>query len=132
MSDSTDYRKWLERAAQDIRLIEIILKDGIGGLEDSFCYTCHQAAEKLFKAYLLKKNRRVPRTHDLVYLLRVCVYCSRRLKELEDEVLVLNEYSITSRYPSDFEEVRTAEEAMEAYSCITSIINVFSREESLI
>jgi HEPN domain-containing protein len=125
MADSTDYSKWLERAFQDMRLIDIIKKDGIGGLEDSFCYTCHQAAEKFFKAFLLFKRRRIPRTHDLVYLLNGCVMSDRRLKELEDEVLILNEYSVSSRYPSDFDEPRTEEEAEEAYNCIMSIRRVF-------
>jgi len=35
MADSTDYEKWFQRASQDIKLVDIINKDGIEGLEDS-------------------------------------------------------------------------------------------------
>lgn len=121
MADSTDFRKWLERAGQDLRLIEVIKKDGVGGLEESFCYTCNQAAEKLLKSYLLKREHWTPRTHDLVYLLSRCVHSAKSLRELQDEMMVLNEYSVSARYPSDFEEARTPEEAEEAYVCITTI-----------
>jgi hypothetical protein len=38
MADSTDYLKWLERAEQDLKLVDIIFKEGLKGLEDSFCY----------------------------------------------------------------------------------------------
>ena len=69
MADSTDYTKWLERANQDFRLIEIINREGIIGLEDSFCYICHQCAEKFLKAFIIKHEKTAPKSHDLLFLL---------------------------------------------------------------
>ena len=72
MADSTDFTKWLDRANQDLKLIEVINNDGLEGLKDSFCYMCQQAAEKLLKAFIVKKEKSSPRSHDLVFLLGLC------------------------------------------------------------
>ncbi len=72
MAGSTDYIKWLNRASQDIKMIEIIKNDGLEGMEDSFCYLCHQATEKLLKALVIKEEKSVQKTHDLVFLLGKC------------------------------------------------------------
>ena len=72
MADSTDYRKWVERARQDLKILDVIYTEGLDGMEDSFSYICHQAAEKLLKAFLMKYSKSSPQTHDLVFLLGKC------------------------------------------------------------
>ena len=47
MADSTDFAKWLERAGQDLKLVDVIYKESLEGFEDPFCYICQQAAEIL-------------------------------------------------------------------------------------
>lgn len=125
MADSTDYTKWLDRAGQDIKLIDVIYKEGLEGLEDSFCYTCQQAAEKLLKAFIIKNERNVPRSHDLLFLLRICKKYDDSVLNLSDAITVLSEYSVSARYPSDFEDKRTVEEAKEAYDYIVEVKNTF-------
>jgi HEPN domain-containing protein len=56
-----DYNKWLDRANQDIKVVEIIKHEGLEGLEDSFCYNCQQAAEKFLKALLIKNEKSYPK-----------------------------------------------------------------------
>lgn len=124
MADSTDYTKWLDRAKQDLKLIEVIYKEGLEGLEDSFCYTCQQAAEKLLKAFIIKNEKNVPRSHDLLFLLGLCKKYNDSVLKLTDELTVLNEYSVSARYPNDFEDKRSIEEAKEAYSFINEVKNV--------
>lgn len=114
MADSTDYRKWLDRAEQDMKMICIIEKEGIEGIADTFCYICHQAAEKLFKAFLIKKGNAVPKTHDLIFLLGKCGEYDKELIKMLDAVTVLNEYAVSARYPDDFCGGRTNQEAVEA------------------
>ena len=121
MADSTDYRKWLQRASQDLRLADIIKKDGIQGLEDAFCYICHQATEKLLKAYIVKQEKVAPRSHDLLFLLGKCKKFDASLMRITDNLTILNEYSVSSRYPGDFDDKRTIEDAKEAYQCICEI-----------
>ena len=128
MADSTDYTKWMDRACQDLRLIEVINKEGLEGLEDSFCYMCQQAAEKLLKAFIVKNEKSVPRSHDLLYLLGICKKYDSAVLALTDALTVLNEYSVSARYPSDFEDIRTVEEAEEAYSFIIEVRNTIQQQ----
>lgn len=126
MADSTDYTQWLKRANQDLRLVEVIKEEGFEGLEDSFCYICHQGAEKLLKAFIIKYEKTAPKSHDLLFLLRKCVRYNNSLVKLADPLTVLNEYSISARYPGDFEDKRTLEEAIEVYNCISEVKNVIA------
>lgn len=121
MADSTDYRKWLSRANQDIKVVEIIQSEGIAGLEDAFCYMSHQASEKLLKAFLLFHGERPYKTHDLIYLLKKCSKYDKSLRKVFDDASVLNEYAISTRYPSDFEDERTVKEAKAAYKHMINI-----------
>ena len=95
MTDSTNYEKWMDRAHQDIALLDIIHDEELFGIEESFCYICHQAAEKILKAYILKEERKTIRTHDLVFLLGICIKHQADLIRLMDDVTALNEYSVS-------------------------------------
>lgn len=88
----------------------------MGGLEDSCCYMSHQASEKFLKAFLLYHSERPYKTHDLVYLLKRCTKYDKSLKQIFNDVSALNEYAISSRYPMDFGDKRTLDEAKAAYS----------------
>jgi hypothetical protein len=50
-----------------------------------------------------------------------CIRYEPSLKELEDAAVTLNEYSVSARYPSDFGDKRTVEEAEEAYGFVKKI-----------
>jgi HEPN domain-containing protein len=129
MVDSIDYKKWLQRAQQDLKVIELIHKEGIEGIEDTFCYLCQQAAEKYLKAFILFNNQSIIKTHDLVYLLNISKRYAEELKSLFDDVVLLNEYTISARYPSDFDDKRTVEDAILSYE---SLINIKNQIEKLI
>lgn len=121
MADSTDYRKWISRANQDVKVVEIIKTEGMEGLEDSSCYMSHQASEKLLKSFLLYHSERLYRTHDLIYLLKKCTRYDKSLKQIFDDASVLNEYAVSTRYPSDFGDKRTLDEAKAAYTHMMNI-----------
>jgi len=82
---------------------------------------CQQASEKLLKALIIKNEKRVPKSHDLLFLLGLCNKHDASLSKLTDALMVLNEYSVSARYPSDFEDKRTIEEAKEAYTYIIEV-----------
>ena len=115
MIDSADYKKWLGRARQDMKMLELIYNEGLEGMADSFCYICHQAIEKLLKAYIIKYEKMAPKSHDLLFLLGKCIRFNNQLIELTDPLMVLNEYAVSARYPDDFDDQRTVEDAKEAY-----------------
>ena len=121
MADSVDYRKWIQRADQDKKMLEVIYETGIEGMEDSFCYICHQGTEKILKALILRYERDIIKSHDLIYLLGRCVRYKPQLKRFIDAVTILNEYPVIARYPGDLEEQRTVDEAKETYGLFCMI-----------
>ena len=121
MVDSVDFEKWLDRSQQDFKMIEIIKHESFQGLEDSVCYMCHQAVEKLMKAFILKNAKSLFKTHDLIFLLEKCSEFEKSLKDLENCITVLNEYAVSARYPDDFGDKRTIDEANEAYRCVIGV-----------
>ena len=125
MTDSTDHNRWLERANQDLKMLNIINKEGLEGMEDSFCYITHQAAEKLLKAFIVKNERSILKSHDLVFLLGKCIKYKSTLVKLTDVITILNEYAVSARYPDDFGDKRTLGDAMEAYHCIKEVELLF-------
>jgi HEPN domain-containing protein len=126
MAGSTDYIKWLNRASQDIKMIESIKDDGLEGMEDSFCYLCHQAVEKLLKALVIKEEKSVQKTHDLGFLLGKCGKYHKQLSDFKDKITILNEYAVSARYPDDFGEKRTINDAEEAYNYVKEIDTVIN------
>ncbi|MHB1650981.1 MAG: HEPN domain-containing protein [Desulfitobacteriaceae bacterium] len=115
MGDSTDYRRWMSRARQDLRTAYNNLKDDPAFLSEAICYACQQGAEKLLKAFLLDKGETLLRTHDLVYLLDRCAKHEQELESIREYILDLNEYTVEARYPGDFIDVVSVEEAEKAY-----------------
>lgn len=117
MRNSTDPFFWLKRAAQDIRTAKNNLADNPQELADAICYACQQAAEKYLKAFLLQKKEALIKTHDLVFLGRRASRLEPIFREIEQELLELNEYSLEARYPGDFFGEITGEDAHSAYGC---------------
>ncbi|GEM_PF-3716381 len=62
------------------------------------CFHCQQAAEKALKAYLVFLEIRVPKTHDLDYLLELCE-TSEPIRNLRTITIPLNDYSVITLYP---------------------------------
>ena len=96
--------EWLHHAAEDYRAAAHLT-----GLRpqpsEIICFHSQQAAEKSLKAMLVASNIRPPRTHDLEELSRL-VGSAATNPGLEEAVLLLNPYSVVTRYPNpmDFSE----------------------------
>jgi HEPN domain-containing protein len=123
MADSTDYKMCLKRADQDMLMAEIVLSQGGKGLEEAICYTCQQAAEKFLKAFILYNTHEMMRTHDLRFLLGKCIEINSTFSSIEENVKILNEYSVAARYPGDFVESYTLDDARQAYEHAIAIKN---------
>lgn len=59
---------WIKKAEHDFGMAELALEDG-KEFTDSICFHCQQCAEKMMKAYLIKKDIEFAKTHSLSYLL---------------------------------------------------------------
>ncbi|AQQ70119.1 HEPN domain protein [Limihaloglobus sulfuriphilus] len=117
-------KKWFDKAANDMKAVEIILKAEGEVPYDVVCFHCQQAAEKLLKGYMTNIECEFPFTHNLTML-------SGSLARFKGEsgiermfiyFDILEPYSVAARYPGDI-SVPGREDALEAEMAITEIFN---------
>ena len=79
----------------------------------NMCFLSQQAVEKFLKAYLITKNVEFGKTHNLEYLLELCVKKDGKFKGID--VGDLSFYAVEARYPDEFYEpsIDEAKECLE-------------------
>ena len=93
-----EHEIWLAWAQKDLKIAKIILHDEeveISGV----LYHCQQCIEKSYKAYLFYKKQSVPKTHDLIQLMKLCAKFDHDLTTLTAISLDLDPHITYSRYP---------------------------------
>ena len=98
MSDLDDARTLLEAAERDLRALRgmddpAVFADEIAG------FHAQQAAEKLFKVWIILLGEPYPLTHDLDYLLRLVERREPEIGRFED-LIEYNPYAVQFRYGS--------------------------------
>lgn len=97
--ESAYYQDWIHKAERDSDTA--FLNHRHGGYTDVTCYFCHQAVEKILKAYLLQKGAKyLPRTHILPSLAARCREHDKAFSEIEEECQILDRYYIEAKYPA--------------------------------
>ena len=121
-----EYLVWLEKARDDLNWTKANLREEI---YYGACFTAQQAAEKTLKAFLLLKNGRFDKVHDLVKLLDDCILHQKDFGKFREVVAKLSFYYTQSRYP-DISEVDkfTKEEAEEALEVAEKLVEFVSSE----
>ena len=102
--------RWLVKAEHDLRTAETML--GVDDpTTDTICFHCQQCVEKCLKAFLCMKDRDIPRIHDLVALLEVCLEYDDGFEELRLATQELSDYAIETRYPDEWRDIPESEAA---------------------
>jgi len=93
---------WMAKAENDLLAVDNNLASARVPY-DVVCFHCQQAAEKYLKALLVSLGRQPLRTHDLLALLQELrsLLATAPDAEIEQSCILLNPYSIESRYPDD-------------------------------
>lgn len=101
MSDKPAWvARWLAKAEHDLQSARVLL-DSSYPLFDMACFHAQQTAEKALKGYLTFQDTTAGRTHDLESLLEQCIGLDASFASLRKECALLNDYSVTARYPDD-------------------------------
>ncbi|MGL1892245.1 MAG: HEPN domain-containing protein [Spirochaetaceae bacterium] len=112
MDKSIDPKEWLNRAYGCLLRARKPIEEGM--YYEDFCYDCQQAAEKALKALIVRLGLDLHRTHSFRKLLNEL---TKRIIIPESifDVLKIEVYAVTTRYPDDFIEVSENEyrEALE-------------------
>lgn len=111
--------RWFKKAENDLKNIENNIRSE-DPPTDTICFHAQQAVEKFFKGALVYFQRDISKTHDLVRLLSEIVDLIPELKEFEEDLERLTEFSVEVRYPDTFYEP-TFEEAKYAYEIALKI-----------
>jgi len=101
-------RQWLAKAQEDLDVAERLIATG----EDyhaTIAFHCQQAAEKFLKSYLVRHGIEFPKTHDLDTLLDLVAPSDSELSGSLRDVILLNQYAVDARYPTDAPELTERE-----------------------
>ncbi len=97
MPNKTYALEWLEIARRNLETAEILLQQD--HYTDIIAIEIHQTVEKAFKAVLAFHGSRIPKTHDLMHLFELCNQHIDIPEALIDDLLTVNDYYETERYP---------------------------------
>ena len=92
--------EWYTKACSDLKSAQILFKESV---YDTSCFHAQQAVEKILKAFLIKSNVEIEKTHDLVKLIEDCSRLESSLENLRNSVSKINSYAIDARYPTGHE-----------------------------
>ena len=107
-------RRWFQKAENDLLNVRNNL-DAERYPADTVCFHCQQAAEKYLKGLLAWHEAPFARTHDLLELIeQVQQVTDEEPGMLADHLLLLDRYSVSTRYPQEYEDEPHEHEVLEA------------------
>jgi HEPN domain-containing protein len=117
--------EWLAKAMGDAESARDLISMHKPIHADPICFHCQQAIEKTLKALIFKDSGRPPeRVHDLVYLLDRAREPNAAIPDgLDDDVEVLDRFSVAFRYPG---VAATPDEAVDACSRMERVLAALS------
>jgi len=104
-------REWLRKAAEDLRSAKSIATMSPPH-PGHVCFWCQQSAEKYLKALLQEAGSRVPRSHDLEWLLQKLVPARPTLAPLRRGLVFLRQFAEDVGIPCDRGTSRQAASAV--------------------
>lgn len=111
MSDPSNPRAWIERAEEDYIMARSALRRK-RPLAYSACFHAQQCAEKYLKALLVVKASVFPKTHDLLVLRDLVEKAGVTITVEAQQLQILSDYAVWTRYPGEDPTVEDAQEAM--------------------
>lgn len=91
-------KQWLFFAESDLKSAKASLGESVYHI---VCFHSQQTAEKSLKALLAFQNQIIPKTHDLLYLLRK-LRNNQDFLMFREELNFLNQFYVPTRYPEAF------------------------------
>lgn len=92
-------KEWLRKSLSDLKSSKKLSDDP--ETFDCCVFHTHQCVEKILKAFLVREKFAIPKTHDLRFLLELCIKIDPEFLFLRKYCKILNPYGQDSRYPND-------------------------------
>lgn len=119
------YIEWLSSAEEDLLVTETLLKYS-PTLMSAIAFHAEQAAEKTIKAYLIKLDIKLIKTHDFDKLLALIEDREEFSARLYDLVQIFDKFNVEVRYP-DNESIPTKDELLEMIENAKEIYSFFKK-----
>jgi HEPN domain-containing protein len=95
--------RWLKMADRDLRVADNELHTLSGDVvTEAVCFHAQQAVEKYLKSFLIAKQVKFPRTHNLEVLQELCGPADPEFSTLD--LTRLSYYAVEVRYPDELDE----------------------------
>jgi HEPN domain-containing protein len=91
--------EWIEKAEGDLLTAQREYRARKRPNYDAACFHSQQAAEKYLKAWLQESGKGIPRIHNLVDLISLCIETDPSFSIIEPELRGLDGYAVSTRYP---------------------------------
>jgi HEPN domain-containing protein len=107
-------QRWFQKAENDLLNVENNLR-AARHASHTVCFHCQQTAEKYLKGFLAWHQVPFAKTHDLPTLLQqVKQITQEEAGSLSADIFLLDRYSVSIRYPQEYEEEPDEEEVRRA------------------
>jgi HEPN domain-containing protein len=97
-----DVIEWIQIADDDLYSAKT-LNESVRKPYEIICYHCAQATEKYLKGYLAYNDIIPQNTHNLLFLLEICVEKDNSFEVIRTECGLLNRFTNEIRYPHRIE-----------------------------
>lgn len=107
-------REWVAKADEDFDFALVNLKEG----QPFFAHIClhfHQAAEKYLKAYIIARELKFRKIHELPLLLKTCLSEDVSFEQLREDCEYLTPFYVETRYPVHWPTDFSSDAAQKAY-----------------
>lgn len=114
--------EWVQKAEGDLATAGRELRARRRPNYDAACFHAQQVAEKYLKAFLQDHDQPVPKTHNLVELLELCLLLDTSLETCRDRLILLDGYAVRYRYPGDTADKDEARAAYRAARALRGLL----------
>jgi HEPN domain-containing protein len=96
--------EWIIKAEGDFSVAEREFRVRKNPTYDAVCFHCQQVVEKYLKAILQENNTPIPKTHNLLELLTLCISLDSSFEFLHTDLLRMEGFAVLFRYPGQTAE----------------------------
>jgi HEPN domain-containing protein len=106
--------EWVQKAEGDYDTARRELRARRRPNYDAVCFHAQQTAEKYLKAFLQERAAPLPRSHNLIELLELCLLLDATFEMLRKTLVLLDRYAVRYRYPGESADKSEARAAVQA------------------
>ena len=93
-------QQWLQRAQSDLSVAQAAM-DLQRPEAAAVCFHCQQAVEKCLKGFLVYQDTDFEWSHEIEYLINLCVGADKSFEQFRSSAGPLTEYAVRFRYPCE-------------------------------